>query len=157
MIQRRGLCQEEPEKLEPSPEAREAMQRLGRMYLENVPASYLHMAVALRNLVRFSQEELRAELERRDESPAFPDPSKLQEELEQLEEAALEAARETLAATLADDELEAFERLEQFEDDEPQSDATHELEHAKTDPPPSELEPDDRAVLVDPTPEKTEE
>lgn len=116
--------EEEPVAQELSPELREMQRGLARMYLENVPPSYLHMAVAMHNLQRFTADELRAELVRRDESPAFPDPSKLQEELEQLEEAALEAA----AASLGVDEL-----------DEP--------------PPTPRLdEPDDFAVIVDDNP-----
>lgn len=98
--------------VEVSSETREAMQRLSSLYLQNVPPSYLHMAVAMQNLSRFSVEELRAELVRRDEAPAFPDPSQLQEELEQLEEAAL--AREAEARGIDPDSDEADD-LDPFE------------------------------------------
>ena len=81
---------------EPSRAERQAMLRLARVYLENVPASYLHLAIAIRNLALFSPEQLRFELERRDEKPAFPDPTQLLDDLEALEEQAREAAAAAL-------------------------------------------------------------
>lgn len=85
---------------QPSPAALAAMRRLARLYLENVPPSYLHMAIAMRNLQVFSSEELRAELVRRDISPAFPEPNQLLEELQELEERALEDAAASLGVDI---------------------------------------------------------
>lgn len=120
----RELREKQRRASEISPAAREAMARLAQTYLHNVPPAYIHMAVALRNLTRFSTDELRAELERRDEQPAFPDPSRLQEEIEALEDAALEEAAAAIEAraSLADEpsgELDFFEGETELPDPEP--------------------------------------
>lgn len=140
-------------RLEPNQEAREAMQRLARMYLENVPEAYLHMAIAMRNLLHFTQDDLRGELERRDARSAFPDTSELLEALDLLEIQALEDA----AAALGLDDVEPSSEVDSDDSNElPAVPPLSELEPLDEPPPtPRVAEPeelDDRAVLVDDEP-----